>query len=517
MRLQTKKAFSAVILLFIIPFFQGITPVNAAGEDLGYVDIIVQVPNATYELAHITLNIFVYTSNNLLKIAYPSRIIYLEQNQLLNAYNVQADMNTRKVSLYLPLNFTQATNATYRVYYSENLIQNSPLPSNVLMQRLLINATLVTTTVRTVFFTVKNTPWQVNPVYIIKHLNGTVQNFWYPNRARENMTFFMRTASTATTQSYVLEVYTPGATDQRTTTIFRFFDDFANLNAWSGSTASYSTTGGLLRKIGTASARIYATITPTSTSGLWYFLDVIRNGTGTQNLMAFISSGGAGFYIPNGNVLAYVTPTTSSIVMPYSDWGRPCLYGVNNISTSMAAYFFDGDMGFFRAGLTTEYVFRIETATANNVYIDTVFAVETYALPHTHFSYSVTPITNNIIIGDFVSFIQPIITNVPILIPKNVTIPLNFTWGTFNENGFAIIKMIAQSELGYYFLLILPLLLVLAVVARHTGAVVAATVSGLCAYINYSLNQSVFSTIILGWLAAICLLLFIIEQRRGSA
>jgi len=79
-----------------------------------------------------------------------------------------------------------------------------------------------------------------------------------------------------------------------------------------------------------------------------------------------------------------------------------------------------------------------------------------------------------------------------------------------------VVLMIHDFEAGRFALVILPIFVMLAAAARHTIAPVAAITAGLCFSVNLALGFDLFSTALLGWIGAICLLLFVLEGRRSD-
>lgn len=104
---------------------------------------------------------------------------------------------------------------------------------------------------------------------------------------------------------------------------------------------------------------------------------------------------------------------------------------------------------------------------------------------------------------------------IPRMTFQEVSINASLNWPA-PENANDVMKLIAESEWGRYALVVLPLFVMLVAGSRHTAGVAGGVATGLCIGVNYMVGAELYSTLILSWIGAVCLLLIIYEAKRGG-
>jgi len=105
--------------------------------------------------------------------------------------------------------------------------------------------------------------------------------------------------------------------------------------------------------------------------------------------------------------------------------------------------------------------------------------------------------------------------NGTMLVPQNISIIPDVNMTAPTEGLGPIITALSNSEFGSYALLCLPALIML-VAGRQFGAMAGALASGLCVVVNVSMGLEFYSYSVLGWIAALVLLMVFNEIRAGG-
>ncbi|MEM4706890.1 MAG: DUF2341 domain-containing protein, partial [Candidatus Methanomethylicaceae archaeon] len=104
---------------------------------------------------------------------------------------------------------------------------------------------------------------------------------------------------------------------------------------------------------------------------------------------------------------------------------------------------------------------------------------------------------------------------IPKITLQEISISASLNWFT-PESANDVVKVMASYEYGRYALIILPILMMLIASSKHSSGIAGAITSGLCIAINILIGYEFYSTVVLSWIAAICLLLIIYEVKRGG-
>lgn len=530
-------------------------PVRGAYEDVGYKDLVFDVYTPGCTALKVTLPVAVYLDNGVPMTAYPSRVIWLEENQLVPVRSVYYNETAKTVSFVVKLNFTEPTLATYRVYYSQLLITEDTTDTSYWVNYTLSITNDGSTTgddaIRITMVPIYD--WYTNN-FIGQNYSGmkvvdsagNLAQYWIPsaalfyNQSTDATLFIKDTFPTGTTNYTVLLCGPSGSLDYRNTTgMFTFFDDFDTFSGWTGSTSKFTVENGYLRcTTGGAAAAIYKSpgLDTIYSAGDWVtFGAAFVAISGASYIDIGVDSNtvhfsGTEYYmrisIP-GTMVArrYVTTSDQALggAVSYTVFARNAMRKTGTSTAYLAGISATGDPATTYSQSYGYYVtnffiyFPDNSETDAQIYIDAVFGYKYY--PSLSSTITLNSPTYTLTTGPLVSVQGYSFTGVTVTVPEwqvpDYT-PLNPGWGEIpldNYTGPSGQHMLAMfwNDNGRYALILLPVLMML-LGGRHYAGIMGIAAAMLCIGINLSLGFEAYSTTALGLIGFIALLILMTDK-----
>lgn len=526
--MRTKTIFSAFILMIMV-----LLPVQGAraeeGQTIAYVAVYVSSAGCSPVLVSLPILQQYDPITQQIKVLYPSQVY-------LNGSAVGARMvtaNGTHVNFYIKVNVTEPANLNYTVVYGSSIVGQDNSPSVFYGEiPLKLNNTGSALTNHVVMFTLNLTDLiaagfvQPDARDIrFRDSAGNQLSYWFAlSDTTDALTVYVKVPSIPNGNSYIyMQYFSPTATDGRSgDNTFLLFDDFLGTALDSG---KWGTLGSGM--VSVSGGELFCS---SNYAGIWSsgsFSDAVvvarvkwvsgitqlmYRHTDTDNMYYVnLESATLKLYKRVSGTSTQLGSTLNIIMDTYEK-----MYAKARSTSHLAMLIGEGQITATDSAFSSGRVGIRVGGTVGSFYADYIAvmpaaAADPAVAPEQTFSASVQI--------SCISQPQGAVTtqvNVTLIVPYNASAPLNVTWSPLQGNASDVVKFVAQYELGRYFLIVLPLIVLLATAAMHTGAIAAAATAGLCAYTNYALGYDFYATAALGWMAAVGVLLFVYEQRGGG-
>jgi hypothetical protein len=541
--------------LLLIPFLLLCIPVPpASAQTTATMDITVtgSTPIAIYYPLNLTVSYvinLVDPVSGVVSALYPNRMLNVSSQELVTtgSYSINSLANT--LTFYTGMNVSAGNfTANYRLIYDTTLMTNNTVDTTIHTYgnasysiTYYIPITLNNTGSTLTNYQVPVTVNTATPISQGKMRSdggdirfndsdmATPLSYWLEsgiNTTSTNIWVKVPSIPTGTKTIYMYYGNSSATSTSNGTATFAEFDDFSgDLSAWSFSGSGWNISNGVLQYTGGATDYIYA-------------LRSLTHGNFTFEFKAYVGASNTEWA---GGV--FRSTDYSNLYQTSQGSTRTLLYIFKKVSdsfTSLTSTSFTWSLSTWYNVKVTAIGSALKTYVNNNLILsttDTTFAsgkcgfvtdgsdarfddyrVRTMADPEPTCSVGSEQLLINYAYS--VSYGQlstesQLTVMVPVVGSQIIVANITANWTTPTVDS-ATIQMIASSQIGQYFLMILPIIILLAAAAKHTAAVVGAVVSGICLMTNAALGYSFYNTVLIGWILAMCVLQIVVEQRRGG-